>query len=63
MLCRLREFANLSRPPFYPTVHIDMDKLSQSLTRFSKYIKSPSISLFHLIYFTVSLMTATYVKF
>ena len=41
---RLREFANPSRPPLYPTVHIDMDTLSQSLTRFSKYIKSQFIS-------------------
>ena len=41
---RLREFANPSRPPLYPTVHIDMDTLSQSLTRFSKYIKSQLIS-------------------
>ena len=41
---RLREFANPSRPPLYPTVHIDMDTLSQSLTRFSKYIKTQFIS-------------------
>ena len=41
---RLREFANPSRLPLYPTVHIDMDTLSQSLTRFSKYIKSQFIS-------------------
>ena len=41
---RLREFANPSRPPLYPTVHIEMDTLSQSFTRFSKYIKSQFIS-------------------
>ena len=41
---RLREFANPSHPPLYPTVHIDMDTLSHSLTRFSKYIKSQFIS-------------------
>ena len=41
---RLRELANPSRPPLYPVVHIDMDTLSQSLTRFSKYIKSQFIS-------------------
>ena len=29
----LREFANPSRLPLYPIVHIDMDTLSQSLTR------------------------------
>ena len=31
---------NPSRPPLYPIVHIDGDTLSQSLTRFSKYLKS-----------------------
>ena len=41
---RLREFENPSRPRLYPTVHIDMDTLSQSLTRVSKYIKSQFIS-------------------
>ena len=40
----LRELANPSRPPSYPIVHIDMDTLSQSLTRFSKYLKSQFIS-------------------
>ena len=33
---RLRELANPSRPLLYPIVHIAMDTLSQSLTRFSK---------------------------
>ena len=41
---RLREFANPSRTPLYPTVQIDMDTPSQSLTRFSKFIKSQFIS-------------------
>ena len=40
---RLREFANPSRPPLYLIVHIDGDTLSQSLTRFSKYLKSQFI--------------------
>ena len=58
---RLRELANPSRPPLYPIVHIDGDTLSQSLTRFSKYLKSQFI-LFYLIHFTVILMTATHVN-
>ena len=33
---RLREFANPSRSPLYPTVHINIDTLYQYLTRFSK---------------------------
>ena len=37
---RLRELANLFRPPLYPIVHIDGDTLSQSLTRFSEYLMS-----------------------
>ena len=41
---RLRELANPSCPPLYPIVHIDGDTLSQSLTRFSKYLKSQFIS-------------------
>ena len=41
-------------------VHIDGDTLSQSLTRFSKYL---NLNLFHLIYFTVILMIATHVNF
>ena len=41
---RLRELANPSRRPLYPIVHIDGDILSQSLTRFSKYLKSQYIS-------------------
>ena len=41
---RLRELANPSRPPLYPIVHIDGDTLSQSLTRFTKYLKSQFIS-------------------
>ena len=41
---RLRELANPSRPPLYPIVHIDGDTLSQSLTRFFKYLKSQFIS-------------------
>ena len=40
---RLRELANPFRPPLYPIVHIDGDTLSQSLTRFSKYLKSQFI--------------------
>ena len=46
MHCRLRELANPSRPPLYPIVHIDGDTLSQSLTRFSKYLKSQFISFY-----------------
>ena len=41
----LRELANPSRPPLCPLVEIDMDTLSQFLTRFSKYLKSQYISL------------------
>ena len=41
---RLRELANPSHPPLYPIVHIDVDTLSQSLTRYSKYLKSQFIS-------------------
>ena len=41
---RLRELANPSRPPLYPIVHIDGDTLSQSLAKFSKYLKSQFIS-------------------
>ena len=40
---RLRELGNPSRPPLYPIVHVDGDTLSQSLTRFSKYLKSQFI--------------------
>ena len=57
---RLRELANPSRPPLYPIVHIDGDTLSQSLTRFSKYLK---FNLFHLTHFTVILMITTHVNF
>ena len=37
---KLIELVNPSRTPLYPIVHIDMDTLSQSLTRFFKYLKS-----------------------
>ena len=46
MRYRLRELASPSRPPLYPIVHIDGDTLSQSLTRFSKYLKSQFISFY-----------------
>ena len=56
---RLRELANPSRPPLYPIVHIDGDTLSQSLTRFSKYLKSQFILSYS---FHCILMTATHVN-
>ena len=43
MHCRLRELAYPSRPPLYTIIHIDIDTLSQSLTKFSKYLKSQDI--------------------
>ena len=57
---RLREFANPSRPLLYPFVHIDMDTLSQSLTRFSKYIQS---QIYFILFISLyALMTATHVN-
>ena len=40
---RLRDLANPSRSLLYPIVHIDGNTLSQSLTEFSKYLKSQFI--------------------
>ena len=56
---RLKELAKPSRPSLHPIVHIDGDTLSQSFTKFSKYLK---YQFFHLIRFTVILMTATRVN-
>ena len=41
---RLRELVNPSRPPLYPIAHIDVDTLTQSVTRFSQYLKSQYVS-------------------
>ena len=41
---RIRELANPSHPPLHLIAHIDGDALSQSLTRFSKHLKSQFIS-------------------
>ena len=48
MHCRSRELANPSRPPLYPTVHIDMDTLSQSFTRY-RHIISYQLQAYHML--------------
>ena len=57
---RLRELANPSCHPLYPIVHIDGDTLSQSLTRFSKYLKSQYISSYSFHYNIINCYTCQY---
>ena len=44
---RLRELASPSNPPLYPNIDISDDILSQSLSCFSKYVKSKYTSSYY----------------
>ena len=59
MSIKVKRISKSISSSIYPIVQIDMDTLSQSFTKFSKYL---SLNLFYLIHSTVILITATQVK-
>ena len=46
MPLRLRELSTPSNPPKYPSITINDDTLSKSLSSFSRYIKDEFLSLY-----------------